>query len=116
MTRFFLILPFLIGLSACSSTSSIEVSTKPIDIEVAKTADPEAVQMLPVKFRVVTKDTLDSFISELAKTQNGVPVFIAITVKDYENLTLNFADLRRYIEQQQSVIVYYRNMTTPKAN
>jgi hypothetical protein len=72
--------------------------------------------MLPVKFRVVTKDTLDVLLAELSKSQTGTPVFIAITTRDYENLALNLADLRRYIEQQQSIIVYYRHMTAPKSN
>lgn len=116
MMKISLFLSALVLLAACESTSSIEITTKPIEIEIAKTADPNAVEMLPVKFRVVTKDTLESFIAELAKTQNGTPVFVAITIKDYENLTLNFADLRRYIEQQQAIIVYYRQMTAPKTN
>jgi len=28
-------------------------------------------------------------------------------MKDYENLALNLADLRRYINQQNEVIIYY---------
>jgi hypothetical protein len=105
-----------LALGACSSKSTIDISAKPIEIEIAKTADPAGVNMLPVTFKVVTKDTLDSFMAELSKNQNGTPVFVAFTMKDYENLVLNFADLKRYIEQQQSVIIYYRNMTAPKTN
>ena len=37
-----------------------------------------------------------------------------ISVKDYENLALNFAELRRYIEQQKQIIVYYEQAVTPK--
>lgn len=98
-------------LSACASSSKIEISSKPIELQVASPADPAPVQMLSVRFRVVTKDTIESFLAELAKSQSGTPVFIAITTEDYENLALNFADLRRYIQQQQGIIVYYRNMS-----
>ena len=105
-----------LALAACGSKSTLDISAKPIEIEIAKAADPAGVNMLPVTFKVVTKDSLDSFISELSKNQNGTPVFVAFTIADYENLVLNFADLKRYIEQQQSVIIYYRNMTAPKTN
>jgi hypothetical protein len=103
-----------IALLGCgSSVQKIDVSAKPIQIDVSKTADPEAVKMLPIQFKVVNKSNLDSFIAELSKIQNtNNPVFIAITTKDYENLSLNLADLKRYIEQQQSVIIYYRNLTS----
>jgi len=101
-----------IMLAGCTSKDRISITTKPIDIEVGKTADPNAVQMLPVNFKVVTRDTVESYLFELSRSQGQQPVFVAITVKDYENLSLNLADLRRYIEQQRSIIDYYRQMTT----
>ena len=49
--------------------------------------------------------------NEYAK-KNGGDSYIALSVKDYENLSLNFAELRRYIEQQKQIIVYYENAVT----
>jgi hypothetical protein len=40
--------------------------------------------------------------------------YIAISVKDYENLSLNFAELKRYIEQQKQIIVYYEEAVKPE--
>lgn len=37
-------------------------------------------------------------------------------MKDYENLALNIADLRRYINQQTEIIVYYEEAVTPEEN
>tara|TARA_Y100000768_G_C23919425_1_gene654087 strand:- start:202 stop:327 length:126 start_codon:yes stop_codon:yes gene_type:complete len=28
-------------------------------------------------------------------------------MKDYENLALNIADIKRYLEQQKEIIIYY---------
>ena len=39
-------------------------------------------------------------------------VFVATTVKDYEIMTANFQELRRYIRELGEVIVYYRKVTT----
>jgi len=35
-------------------------------------------------------------------------------MKDYENLAINIADMRRYLNQQQQIIVYYEKaVNTP---
>lgn len=100
-------------LVACGGGQGITVTTHPLEIDLAKTADPNGVTMLPVQFKVVNKDNLESFLSELRTNQGGNnPVFFAISTRDYENMALNVADLRRYIEQQQSIIVYYRTLTS----
>jgi hypothetical protein len=33
-------------------------------------------------------------------------------MRDYENLALNIADIRRYVEQQDEIIVYYEKAVT----
>jgi hypothetical protein len=36
-------------------------------------------------------------------------------MRDYENLALNISELRRYINQQTEIIVYYEEAVTPQA-
>jgi hypothetical protein len=38
-----------------------------------------------------------------------------LSVKDYENLALNIGELRRYINQQTEIIVYYEEAVSPSA-
>jgi len=33
-------------------------------------------------------------------------------MKDYENLALNIADIKRYLEQQKEIILYYEKAVT----
>jgi len=33
-------------------------------------------------------------------------------MRDYENLALNIADLKRYLEQQSEIILYYEKAVT----
>ena len=75
-------------------------------------ARPKPVQMNNIKIYVVNKDNYDMFVEEFAK-KNGELVYIAISVKDYENLSLNIAELRRYLNQQKEIIVYYEEATKP---
>ncbi len=70
-------------------------------------------QLNDVKIYVVNEDNYEEFIEEF-RAKNGEIVYIAISVKDYENLSLNIAELRRYIEQQKQVIVYYEEAVKPE--
>jgi hypothetical protein len=72
---------------------------------------PKPLQLVDTRVRVVTSDTLDEFINEY-KEQYGEVAFVVLSMKDYENLALNIADLRRYINQQTEIIVYYEEAVT----
>jgi hypothetical protein len=77
-------------------------------------ARPKGVQLNGIKIYVVTTENFDQFVADFT-AKNGELVYIAISVRDYENLSLNIAELRRYIEQQQEIIVYYEEAVTPLA-
>lgn len=87
--------------------TQIEKTTVPI------VARPKPVNLNDVKIYVVTEENYEEFLEEFY-SKNSKTAYIAISVKDYENLSLNFAELRRYIEQQKEVIVYYEEAVTPE--
>ena len=84
-------------------------------VQIPTVARPKPVQLIDTRIYVVNKDTLEEFIEEF-KATNGDLAFIALSVKDYENLALNVAELRRYINQQTQVIVYYENAVSDSIN
>jgi len=103
-----IVLAVSLALAGCASTKPIEVKTEPVKLNIAKPAQPRPVELDNVKWMVVNKENLNSFIEKQAKAQNSDnPVFIAITVNDYKKLSLNLSELKRYIAQQKSIIVYY---------
>ena len=71
--------------------------------------------MNDVKIYVVNEENYEEFVKEF-QAKNGKTAWISISVKDYENLSLNFAELRRYIEQQKEIIVYYEEAVKPDTN
>ena len=73
---------------------------------------PKPVQLIDTKVYVVTKDNLDDFIKEFSEL-HGEVAFVALSMRDYENLALNVAELRRYINQQTEIIVYYEEAVSP---
>ena len=103
-------------LSSCSSfykEPEIKVVTKLEKTVVPIVPMPKPVQMNDIKIYVVSpEENLDEFKKEF-EAKNGGDSYIAISVKDYENLSKNFAELRRYIEQQKAIILYYENAVQP---
>ena len=102
----------LMGCSLMPEPKVVTV-TKTVRTEVPVVARPKQVQLNDVKIYVVNKKNYTEFIKEY-EAKNGADSYIALSVKDYENLALNFAELRRYIEQQKQIIVYYEEALTPK--
>ena len=98
----------LVSLSSCSwkPEKQVVVQTKIVKPVIEIKERPKGVKMLPVKFYVVTEKNYDEF-KERFKKENGEFVFYAMSVPSYENLALDMAELRRYIEQQKEIIIYY---------
>ena len=98
----------LVSLSSCSwkPEKEVVVQTKIVKPIIEITERPKGVKMLPVKFYVVTEKNYEEF-KQRFKKENGEFVFYAMSVPSYENLALDMAELRRYIEQQKEIIIYY---------
>lgn len=97
-------------LAACAASNPpyeepiVQTVTVPPNIPIQNRPDP--VDLRDVQFYVVTRDNLDEF-EQRFMANNDEFVFVALSIDDYEDLALNMADIRRYIEQQGSLIVYY---------
>lgn len=76
---------------------------------------PKPTQLNDVRVYVVNQSELENFIVEFTE-QYGELAFVALSMKDYENLALNIAELRRYINQQTEIIVYYEDAVDPNGN
>ena len=61
---------------------------------------------------MVTEQNFEEFKSKFVK-ENGDLVGYVLSVRDYETLALNMAELRRFLEQQKEVIIYYEKAVTP---
>ena len=75
-------------------------------LQVPIVARPKPLRLIDTRVRVVTKNNLDEFLQEFEE-QYGDVAFTVLSMKDYENLAMNIADLKRFIEQQDQNIIYY---------
>ena len=69
--------------------------------------------MSPIKWYVVTEENFEEFKKKFAK-ENGEFLFYVISIRDYETLALNMAEIKRYMEQQKEIIIYYEEAVKPR--
>ena len=92
-----------------------EIVVKTIEVQkiIPIQPQPKPVDMIDVKFYVVTEENYEEFKEKFMKTNNDY-VFYAVSVHDYENLAFNMAELYRYIRQQKEIIIYYEKAVKPE--
>tara|TARA_R110000782_G_scaffold72514_4_gene145213 strand:- start:2655 stop:3056 length:402 start_codon:yes stop_codon:yes gene_type:complete len=109
------LLPILLLSSGCSSWRDvlpIQVKTVEVERKIPTQNRPRPVKMNDVHFYVVTEDTFDEFKERFIK-ENGDFLFYALSVRDYETIALNMSELKRFIDQQKQIIIYYEKAVAP---
>lgn len=110
-----LLLSSTVLLSGCSSLwfskpeKEIVVQTQYIEKQIPIMPAPKPLTLNSVNWYVVTEENFAEFIETYKKENGDAWVFYAISVRSYEAMALNMAELKRYLEQQQAIIVYYEN-------
>tara|TARA_Y100001937_G_scaffold16913_1_gene23324 strand:- start:266 stop:751 length:486 start_codon:yes stop_codon:yes gene_type:complete len=119
----------------------VEIITKPVEIDIVQPVMPRAIDLKEPKWYVVSDTKIienclkdpetkkpncklgredlypegytyfDKFVDDIKKKHGGDIVFVAMTIDDYELMSYNTQEIKRYINQLGEVIVYYRNVT-----
>ena len=101
--------------SSCSliPTKQIEVTAKPMERTIVQPIMPREIDLKEPQWIVVTPDNKEEQLARIEE-QEGELVFLAMTIPDYEVMAYNMQELKRYIAELKDVVVYYREVTTPK--
>ena len=130
----------LLTISGCSSTPEVQIVTQPIQLKVTQPIIPRPISLKEPKWYVVSDSKIieaclknpetkkpdcklgreslypvgytyfDKFVSDIKKKNGGDLVFVAMSIEDYELMSYNVQELKRYIKQLGETIVYYRNI------
>lgn len=96
-------------ISGCApATKQIDISTSPVQKPELVLPQADAVVNRPVEWILITPDNYEKVFADLEKSGQDVVLF-GITAKGYENLSLNANDIRTYMQQQNAIIVAYKN-------
>ena len=91
----------------------LEVKTVEVERKIPVQKRPRPVDMNDIYLYVVTLDTFEEFKGRFVK-ENGDLLFYALSVRDYETLALNMSELKRFLQQQKQIIIYYEKAVKPK--
>tara|TARA_R100000773_G_C4209478_1_gene109407 strand:- start:671 stop:1000 length:330 start_codon:yes stop_codon:yes gene_type:complete len=97
------------------SRQSVDITTKPLERQIAQPILPREIDLKEPYWYVVSDKNIDEFLQRVEK-EHGQIVFFAMSVPDYEIMSYNMQELKRYINELKQVVVYYRKVTTNKTN
>tara|TARA_B100000902_G_C27311455_1_gene918685 strand:- start:487 stop:771 length:285 start_codon:yes stop_codon:yes gene_type:complete len=75
---------------------------------------PREIDLKEPMWYVVSDKNIDEFHERLTK-EHGQVVFVAMSIPDYELMSYNMQELKRYITELKEVVVYYEKVTDPEA-
>lgn len=74
---------------------------------------PDPIDMRNADIVVVTEANLEEVVARI-KQEQGDFVLYAMTAQSFEALALSFEQIKKFIEEQNAIILYYENAVTPK--
>ena len=106
-SKLILVSSLLLLTSGCASVEpQVVLKTDYVVKDIPIQPRPKPLNLHRVKWYAVTPENMEEFLVRFEE-ESGINVFFAVSVPDYENMSLNVAELRRYINQQKALIVYY---------
>jgi len=115
MKKLMIIMLLFVFASGCSSFGKRDIKVVQIEkrvepVEVLHPPLPDPLIWERVKWKVLTLDLMRELVKRVdsGELSERDAVFFAVTPKGYENLSVNMAEIKRLIEGQKSVIIYYK--------
>ena len=98
----------------CVSCASIQRAT-PVDVRTIAERPPMyhpplpvELQMLAVKFEVLTPEIMGEYLRLVESGDEQERAYYSLTTQQYENLSNNMAELKRYLNNILLIVQYYR--------
>ena len=103
------VLVFGLLLNGCAGLAVKEISNYKIEKkrEPLNLPNPKPLELIDVEWIIVTKDNVDE-VMERVKAEGGDYALFAVTDEGYKKLSLNFADIRNKLYEQQQIILSYK--------
>ena len=107
------LVPLVILLSSCSSKPEKEIVTVETIVKptIAIAQRPRPVEFDELKVKVITEANVQEVIQEM-KDNLGQFLVYALDPVTFKNLAIGIEEIKRYIEQQNDIIVYYEKAVT----
>lgn len=95
----------------------IPSSTKPIEVVRVEEQPPIFHPPLPrelglvdVDWEILTPEIMEKYLADLEEGNAPKQAYYALTTKEYENLSMNMAEFKRYLKNILAINKYYRDL------
>ena len=107
------LVPLAILLSSCSWKPEKEIVTVETIVKptITLAQRPRPVEFDELKVKVITEANVQEVIQEM-KTNQGQFLVYALDPVTFKNLAIGIEEIKRYIEQQNDIIIYYEKAVT----
>ena len=107
------LVPLAILLSSCSWKPEKEIVTVETIVKptITLAQRPRPVEFDELKIKVITEANVQEVIQEM-KTNQGQFLVYALDPVTFKNLAIGIEEIKRYIEQQNDIIIYYEKAIT----
>jgi hypothetical protein len=106
----------IVMLIILTNCSMIPTSTKPV--EVVTIAEPVPmyhpplpleVQMVDIDWEILTPEIMKEYLEDYENGSAPAIAYYSLTSKEYENLSMNMAEIKRYLRDTLSIVKFYRD-------
>ena len=84
----------------------VVTETKIVKPTIALAERPRPIEMFEADVLVITEENVDEVINNM-KTGSGYFVIYGLDPQSFKNLATSFEEIKRFIQQQNEVILYY---------
>ena len=70
---------------------------------------PMEMQLTDVRFEVLTPDLMREYLTLVEQNKAPAKPYYTLTTKQYENLAMNMAEIKRYTSNIITVVKFYRD-------
>lgn len=105
----------MILLVAMSGCSLLPTPTKPVEVVTIQEKAPMyhpplplEMQLTDVTFEILTPELMREYLELVEQGKAPAKPYYALTTQQYENLSMNMAEIKRYTNNILAIVAYYR--------
>ena len=97
-------------ITSCSilPTKPVEVNTIALPAPMYHPPLPMEIQAVGVEWKVLTPEIMEEYLKLVQEGKAPAVAYYALTTPQYENLSMNMAEITRYTKDILSIVEYYR--------
>ena len=93
----------------------IPTQTKPVEVVTIAERPPMyhpplplELQLVDIDWEVMTPELMEQYLKDIEEGNAPRKAYYSLSSKDYENLSMNMAEITRYLKETLGIIEFYR--------